>query len=210
MCVFDCHGTGIPPCSWLHRGSRNQHLSHWTNSLSFGLDFRRLKLDVHVFPHKGILKARKRTLHRTAWFWEFAFLPVPWCRSRLLLSRLPAALGTSHNCIIQHLEDSFRCSKQLSQATRRSVHEGDKCWIPWPVCIYPLGIKSQRKSASTLVHRQSRWILIETEIFSGLRQCAVCALQWLRRDELHLTWPFLLESCWSLMGAVSEERHLRC
>lgn len=66
MCVFDCHGTGIPPCSWLHRGSRNQHLSHWTNSLSFGLDFRRLKLDVHVFPHKGILKARKRTLHRTA------------------------------------------------------------------------------------------------------------------------------------------------
>lgn len=124
MSVSDCDGTRIPPCSCLHRGSRNQHLSHWTNSLLFGLDFRRLKQDVHVFYHKGSIKATKRMLHRTVWFWEFALPPVPWCHCRLLLGRLPAALGTSMTapfCTSRTAPGAPSSSKDTS----RSAHEED-------------------------------------------------------------------------------------
>lgn len=52
--------------SQLHREKISQHLAHWVNTLSFGLNFRRLKQDVNVFHHKGGFKVRKRMLHRIA------------------------------------------------------------------------------------------------------------------------------------------------
>lgn len=144
MCVFDCHGARIPPCSWLHRGNRNKHLSHWTNSLSFGRDFRRLKQDIHVFHHKGSFKVTKRILQdRTAWFREFTFPPAPQCHSRLLLSRMPAALGTS-------MTASFSVSRTAPGALRSSLKTQKGQYMkrtmlsPMAAYMYSLRIKSRK------------------------------------------------------------------
>lgn len=77
-----------------------------------------------MFYHKGSIKATKRMLHRTVWFWEFALPPVPWCHCRLLLGRLPAALGTSMTapfCISRTAPGAPSSSKDTS----RSAHEED-------------------------------------------------------------------------------------
>lgn len=167
----------------------------------------RLKQDVHVSHHKGNFKATKGMLHRIVWFWEFASPPVPWCHSRLLLSRLPAALGTSMSASfstsrtapgapsssLKTREGQYMKRTMLNPVTSVHVFSGDQ--ITGKECQH--------------IGSQSRWFLIETENFGGSCQCAVCEVQLLRRDKLHLTWPFLLENWLSLMDAVSEERHLR-
>lgn len=47
-------------------------------------------------------------------------------------------------------------------------------------------IRDQASSWGQHMALQSRWVLTETELFSGLCQRAACKLQWLGRDELHL------------------------